>query len=486
METDNSTSRMLPQRADPMRQIHDRPPAMRILQVIHQFPPFSSQGSEMHCLQLSRALQQMGHEVGVFHVSNTTPRFPIRLERRNQDGLRTFHCIDGGEYSRIADWPNPFLHDSFRSALAEFRPGVVHFHNYLSLGDDLVGTARSSGATILYTLHDFGLICPSTHLLQSDGRLCGKCRPSFFQDCCPLPIRTSGGRPPWVRGKLPSLARWRQFAANQRSPLPRLLLSGAVSLAEQILGHPESTSVDSKKHFYLEATQRLAQNVHRFIAPSAFLRGRFIECGFPASRVVHHRYGLAHFPQPPHRPSTDGKLRFGFIGAFHSQKGVQVLLEAFKRLSGRANLHIHGSSFGSPISEAHFRRITADPAGGFVVHGRYDNSDLGRILGGLDAVVVPSIWFENSPLTIQEAQIAGVPVITSNQGGMAELVRDGVDGLHFRLGDPDDLYRVLASVVDHPERLESLRRNAPSVPTIEEQAASLCEHYRSAGSVALA
>jgi glycosyltransferase involved in cell wall biosynthesis len=101
-------------------------------------------------------------------------------------------------------------------------------------------------------------------------------------------------------------------------------------------------------------------------------------------------------------------------------------------------------------------------------------------------VVVPSIWFENSPLTIQEAQIAGVPVITSNQGGMAELVRDGVDGLHFRLGDPDDLYRVLASVVDHPERLESLRRNAPSVPTIEEQAASLCEHYRSAGSVALA
>jgi NAD(P)-dependent dehydrogenase (short-subunit alcohol dehydrogenase family) len=74
-------------------------------------------------------------------ISNTTPRFPIRLERRNQDGLRTFHCIDGGEYSRIADWPNPFLHDSFRSALAEFRPGVVHFHNYLSLGDDLVGTA---------------------------------------------------------------------------------------------------------------------------------------------------------------------------------------------------------------------------------------------------------------------------------------------------------------------------------------------------------
>lgn len=453
---------------------------MRILQAIHQFPPFSSQGSEMHCLQLSRALQHHGHQVGVFHISNTRPRLPKRLECSEADGLRTFHCIDGMEYSRIADWPNEFLHASFRRVLADFAPEVVHFHNYLSLGDDLVGTAKSSGAAVVYTLHDYGLVCPSALLLRSDGQLCGKSSATFFQDCCPTQLRASDGRRPVLASRLPPLFRWRQFATNQPRPVLRTLLSGAVHVAEGILGTPETTSVDAKGRFYLGATQRIFDQAHLFLAPSAFLRDRYVRCGLSPSRILHHRYGLAHFPRPMHRPSPDGSVRFGYIGAFHAHKGIHVLLEAFRRLKGRASLHLHGSSFGSPVSEAHFRRITSDSSSGFIVHGQYDNRRLGEILGGLDAVVVPSVWYENSPLTIQEAQIAGVPVITSDEGGMAELVRDGVDGLRFRLGDVDSLHRVLASVVDRPGMLESMRANAPAVPTIEEQTLGFLEHYRSA------
>ena len=452
---------------------------MRILQVIHQFPPYSTQGSEMHCLQLSRALSAGGDDVGVFHISNTTPRNPPRLVRGEDGSLRLFHCIDDGHYSRVADWPNEFLQTSFRQVLAEFMPEVVHFHNYLSLGDDLVGIANSAGPGVVYTLHDYGLICPNNLLLRSDGGLCGKNDPDFFQDCCPQTIRCSGGRVPTLTRRLPPLFRWQQFAANQPALIPRAALASAVGIAQCVLGTPELTAIETKRDFYFDHTRQIFSRTHLFIAPSSHLRDRFIRCGLPPEHIIHERYGIRHFPRSKHLPKTDGKIRFGYIGAFHAHKGIHVLLDAFRGLGDRADLHIHGSSFGSPVSEAHFRQITAAPSSGIFLHGRYDNERLGEILGSLDAIVVPSVWYENSPLTIQEAQVAGVPVITSGEGGMAELVRDGIDGLLFRLGDADDLRRVLQAVIARPEQLAEMRCHAPTVPTIETQAERIRGHYRS-------
>ncbi|MEB3265091.1 MAG: glycosyltransferase [Cyanobacteriota bacterium] len=450
---------------------------MRILQVNHQFPPFSSQGSEVYCRNHGLVLANAGDEVAVFHISNTTPVRPWRLERGWDQGLLTFHCVDGGDYGRQADWPNAFLAKSFADVLKEFRPHIVHFHNYLSLADDLVGLAKQCGAAVVYTLHDYGLICPNNLLLRHDGSLCGKADASFFEACCPQMLRVSGGRPPLVASRLPSLARWRKFAESYPHRRRRGLLQAGVGAAERLLGHPLNTNVAAKRDFYFASTRRIFAGVDLFIAPCDYLRQRFVGCGLPAERVVHIRYGMVHFDRAPHRPSMDQRLRFGYIGAFHSHKGIAVLVEAFHGLGDRASLHLHGSSFGSPVSEAHFRRFTADPGSGVVVHGRYDNARIGELLAGLDAIVVPSIWYENSPLTIQEAQIAGVPVITGNEGGMAELVRDGVDGRLFRIGDAVDLRRVLLELIHDPAQLQRLRSQAPVVPSIETQSAQVREHY---------
>jgi glycosyltransferase involved in cell wall biosynthesis len=450
---------------------------MRVLQVIHQFPPFSSQGSERHCLQLSNALAAAGDDVGVFHASNTSPRSPHRLVRGSAGPIRTYHCIEDGQHSRLADWPNRFLAGAFRETMAEFMPDVVHFHHYVSLGDDLVGMARDFGTAVVYTLHDYGLICPNHLLLRTDGAICSKRDPDFFEACCPVPIRCSGGRPPLIASRLPSLARWEQFADNQPHAVPRAALKSLVVLGQALMGSPEHTEIDAKRAMFLGHTRRIFDAAHLFIAPSRYLRERLLACGLPADRTVYERHGLPHFPRPEHGPSPDGKVRLGYIGAFHAHKGIEVLLRAFRGLDDRATLHIYGSSFGSPVSEAHFRRTAAAAGAGVVLHGRYDNSQLPEILGQLDAVVVPSVWVENSPLTIQEAQIAGVPVITANEGGMAELVRDGIDGRLFRLGDAADLHRVLAEVLDCPSSLRELRAHAPAVPTIEAQAERIRMHY---------
>jgi glycosyltransferase involved in cell wall biosynthesis len=447
---------------------------MRVLQVIHQFPPFSSQGSEVYCLNLAKQLQT-SNDVRVFHVSNTAPRWPRRLMRASHEGLATYHCIDGAEYSRLAEWPNAFLGASFKSVLTEYAPDIVHFHHYLSLADDLVSAARAYGSAVVYTLHDFGLICPNSLLLRTDGKLCGRADPDFFQDCCPVLVRTGSAAARVVTKHLPSLARWRIYA-NHRGGAAGVPLRAGVALAERWLGDPISTDVERKRGCFLTHTRRIFADTDLFFAPSHFLRDRFVSCGLPSGKIRVARCGLHSFQPLPKAP-TAGRISFGYIGALHPHKGIELLLNAFSGLGDHADLHIYGSAFGSPISEGYLARIADQHTGHVTFHGKYDNRRIDSILASLDAVVVPSLWYENSPLTIQEAFMGGVPVITADRGGMAELVRNGVDGLHFRLGDVASLRQTLRSVIDRPGLLAELRRNIPKVPDIVEQAAGVRAQY---------
>jgi glycosyltransferase involved in cell wall biosynthesis len=419
-----------------------------------------------------------GDRVAVFHISNTKKRRPKRLQEGNYEGIQIFHCIETSQYGRLADWSHPFLQETFQHVLSVVKPEVVHFHNFISLGDDLVGMAKSSALAVVYHLHDYGLLCPKALLLRDDNSLCGKNSPDFFEGCCPALIRVSQGRPPIVRSKLPPLARWRLFATNQPKRFQRYLLTSAVGMAEKVFGIPATTLVMEKKSFFLGATRKIFSNVDRFIAPSAFLHDRFVSCGLPADRISHIPYGIRYFNHSADRIRSDNRLHFGYIGAFHPHKGVHLLLDAFRGLGDQATLHLHGSSFNTPVSEAHFKRFTADSMEGVVLHGGYDNNDLGQILASLDAVVIPSIWYENSPLTIQEAQLAGVPVITADVGGMAELVRDGVDGRLFHCNDSADLRRVLIDCIAHPEQLARFRDQAPDVPCIVDQSTKVRAIYQ--------
>jgi glycosyltransferase involved in cell wall biosynthesis len=450
---------------------------MRILQVIHQFPPYSSQGSEVYCDKLSRELGRTD-EVRVFHLSNVRHDWWQRLRREDLRGLATYHCIDGGEYARLADRPNAFLRRSFETALRDFQPEIIHFHHFLSLGDDLVTLARVSRGAVVYTLHDYGLICPNALLLRDDGALCAKQHADFFQDCCPVLIRTlrSGPRPAWI-GRLPSLARWQQYARQHPGSWRGALLRGTIACVMRWLGDPRTTDVDRKRNFFLAHTQRIFRDVHLFLSPSDFLRRRYVSCGLPAAKVVLAPYGMRHFRVPPRAP-RQGPVRFGYIGALHPQKGLELLLEAFRGIGSEATLHVFGSVFGSPVSQNFVRRIRGRAAANVVFEGAYDNDRVGEALARVDVIVVPSLWYENSPLAIHEAFIAGVPVITADVGGMAELVGDGSNGLRFRFGDAADLCDKLRQVAEVPEMLDRLRQGISRVPTIERDAAELRDRYR--------
>ncbi|MDH5174737.1 MAG: glycosyltransferase, partial [Elusimicrobiota bacterium] len=112
-------------------------------------------------------------------------------------------------------------------------------------------------------------------------------------------------------------------------------------------------------------------------------------------------------------------------------------------------------------------------------YGPFDNREISSVFSKLDVLVYPSIWYENQPIAILEALLAKIPVITSNLGGMAELVQDGVTGLLFEPGNPEDLYQKMVNMIDNPQLLRKLSENPRQVKTIEKNAEELDEIYDS-------
>ncbi|MEZ6020869.1 MAG: glycosyltransferase [Planctomycetota bacterium] len=134
-------------------------------------------------------------------------------------------------------------------------------------------------------------------------------------------------------------------------------------------------------------------------------------------------------------PHPGGHVRFGFVGTLASTRAGD-LVQAMKSLRDLPiELHIYGSF--DPATDEHHKKLEELARGSRVTfHGRFDNSRLAEVYAQIDVLIVPSLWFENSPITIHEAHLTRTPVLASNIGGMAEYVRDGIDGLHFQVGMP--------------------------------------------------
>ena len=184
------------------------------------------------------------------------------------------------------------------------------------------------------------------------------------------------------------------------------------------------------------------------IAPSYFLAERFCEWGLDRERFSVIENGLAHLPKSSASQNADkrGAWTFGFFGQINPFKGVDVVIDAAELLhkNGVANVKVrlHGNLVGQ--SEQFVARFKEACAGGLVEYvGPYDNRSVARLMAECDYVLTPSRWWENSPVVIQEAFAVGCPVLCSDVGGMAEKVKDGVSGKHFRLGDAADLARCM-------------------------------------------
>jgi glycosyltransferase involved in cell wall biosynthesis len=396
----------------------------RVLVVAHNHPAFHPGGTEIVAHDLFQAYKRAGWKAMFLAATNQVHR-----EQRPGTNLQAV----GDAPDEVVLWAGHFdrlmmsqvdLHgvvpDLVR-LLEDFRPDVVEIHHLLLLGIEFPALVRRvlPNARIVMMLHDYYPICAHEGLM----------------------VR----RHDKARCLTPS-------ADNCHACFPET--SAATFLLRKLNIQTHMETIDA------------------FISPSHFLKERFVEWGLAADRIADIANGHpAGQPAPEREAHGEPRNVFGYFGNLNRWKGVLPLLEACRILADEGvefEMRVHGAPlFQSPEFLADLDAGFAAAQGAVRRMGQYARGDIPDLMAGLDWVVVPSVWWENAPLTISEAQFHRRPVVASGIGGMAELVRNGENGLTVRPDDPSDLARTMARAVEDIGLWRRLAAGTVPPPSIE-------------------
>lgn len=422
---------------------------MKILQVIHGYPMLYNAGSEVYTQSLSHALAARGHEVHVFtrEEDSFAPDHRMRSGVDADDERVHLHIIN-----------NPRARDRYRQAgidvafgdlMDRLQPQVVLVGHLNHLSTSLVHEASRRQIPILFTLHDFWLMCPRGQFMQSD--------PADPEDL------------------------WAVCDGQDDAKCARHCYS------RYFAGGPEDRDQDLA--YWTDWVRRrmahvraIVECIDLFVAPSQQLLARFRDdFGIPAAKLRYLDYGFDRARMAGRRREPGEPFTFGYIGTHIPAKGIDLLLKAFDQVPAPARLRIWGRHRGQD-TEALQRLASALPGVGARVEWRteYRNRDLvADVFDHVDAIVVPSIWMENSPLVIHEAQEARVPIVTADVGGMAEFVAHEVNGLLFRHRDASSLAGQMTRLAADPNWARTLGERGylhdpeGHIPDIEGHAAAI-------------
>jgi glycosyltransferase involved in cell wall biosynthesis len=344
-----------------------------------------------------------------------TPHGGAAFSQRNSSREILFHTTmdDGFLFSNVK---TRHMWQEFRDLILLIKPDIIHLHHYFLLGIEILEEIRRSlpDAKIVLTLHEYLAICHNNGLMvKTSGKLCYKASARDCNGCFP-----------------------------DKQP-------GDFFLREQYI-------------------KRMFNNVDHFVSPSKFLRNRYVEWGIAVERISVIENGQIALDETSVKKSIEAEpqaVRFAFFGQINPYKGIDVLIGALAGLSKGVKkqvlIEIHGANLEHQTGsyQQQVKALLLKHGARVHFHGAYETQEMPAILASVDWAVVPSIWWENSPMVIQEAFNNGVPLIVSDIGGMAEKVEHGVNGLHFRHGSSFDLADKIALCVTDRSLRDKLRNN---------------------------
>ena len=359
----------------------------RILVMAHSHPDFSLGGGEIAAYNLFKAYKANPEVQDAWFLARADRGRGVTgaiSKRRDNEYLweqavHDWHNMTAVHQDSVTTW--------FADLVRALKPTAVHSHHYAHLGLEYLRVIKQVDPTIklVITLHEYMAICANDGQMIKTGtyKLCNRSSPDECRQC--FPSKTAEDF--WLREH--------RF----------------------------------KNHFAL---------VDQFVSPSEFLRQRYIEWGLPAEKIVVIENGQSNeLPLPP-RPLAEGETRnrFGFFGQINPYKGLDVLLKALNEMPKVARkkivLEVHGANLEHQSAEFQKKieelRRPLMKQGVVQWVGPYQPHELSSRMATVDWAVVPSIWWENSPMVIQEALVCGRPLLVSDIGGMAEKVRNDVDG----------------------------------------------------------
>jgi glycosyltransferase involved in cell wall biosynthesis len=397
---------------------------MKIQFAITEYLPDVFGGAEVYTHNLATALAERGHEVSV--VSPGIVRRNTEEHEDVTDGIPVHRFAFVPHHITPAEYAVRFYPELYDEALEWFRgtrPDVVHVTNSWFMAP-VVFAAATCGIPVIGTHVDFLWHCKESHLLKPDGESCDNWPE---QDCraCHADLKDEEWDAVWSR---------RQAMYRLQAEVYALHHCPCQLLAEQILAlgaNPETVEV--------------------------------WPYGVPDSLLLQRR--------TKHSGDT---LHLGFIGRWNRIKGIDVLLDAMALLKDRQDIELHlygeqevwnSDDYGAEMAEkaAALKQVFN--------HGRFEPSELGKVHQSIDCMVTPSIWPENSPVSIQESLALGTPVICADGAGMTNLIEHGRSGLVFVSRNAASLAERVVALADDTELLGRLQRNAKCLGRISEDVA---------------
>jgi glycosyltransferase involved in cell wall biosynthesis len=385
----------------------------------------------------AKELARRGWEVTVFHaaVKPAAGEPAYHLAEWEEDGVRLVgvHNRPHGLWDRerpLRELDDPPITAAFAAELDRVAPDVVHFHNLHNLGAALIDETAARGIPSWFTTHNYWLICPRAYLMTADGTICAG--PGDGRRCATC----TGGQDP---------------AAYAR----RLA----------------------------EIRARVARGVTGVLAVSEAVRRTLLGAGYPAEMVDVVRQGMPHDTtlwerlgrdrRPGRVAGADGPLTVAFLGSAYPHKGPQLLIEAAQRTQTSVRVLIHGE-----VPDVFAPRLRAlDVRGVCELRGTFATDELKDVLGGVDVAVLPSMWWDCAPLAAAECLAARVPLVVPRLGGLAEAVRDGVDGLVVDPLSVDALASALDRLSGEPGLLERLQAGIEAPHAFDAYVDELEEYY---------
>lgn len=365
-------------------------------------------GADIYAERISKELVKRGHKIVII---SSNPEKGTIIEKRGNIKIYRFHPLNISTFNTIgkeniliqAIWGllafyNLYTYKKVKEILKKEGPSVVHIHTPLfDIGLSVFDAVESLNLSSVLTLHDYIPICPKGLLLHNNSKICTN------------------------RNINPLCKIYREFSKRIVNSKPDIIIS------------PSQFNLDIHKKNGV----------------------------FKNSKTILECYGteLNDFDSSKDIKNANNKekqMNVLYVGQLLKHKGVQTLVEAFKQIKNK-NMKLH--IVGGGTYENKLKDLSKDDER-IIFHGKLPNEVVQKFYRNASISVVPSIWYDNSPLVIYESFRQGTPVIGSKMGGIPELIEDGYNGFLFEAGNVEQLRENLENSMENQEQLKELGKNA--------------------------
>jgi glycosyltransferase involved in cell wall biosynthesis len=453
---------------------------LNILLPVHVFFPDHFYGTETYTLELAQSLKIMGHNPTILTSILYGEKSPGGARFTYEYGGLTVDCVDLNtqplkNFKQL--YSRPDLYPILKDIILQRKPDIIHVTHLMGHTAVLLEVIRDMKIPTIATLTDFYGICPNSKLISYDGGLCtGPNRRST--NCLSCYIREHDYE--FLDPK--NLARLIQ---NDTS------LSWVSSLLPCIVALPRFAQSQIRRSIR-DAVDRIAYmralyNVYAcMITPTDFLHEAYMASRFYPEKLKKINFGINLDMVKAYRHAmteVPSSIRFGYIGQITSHKGVDLLIKAFAGLKEadetgtRATLSIYGPKDQDSAYMTELNSLT-NGGGAIAFKDTFPKDQLCKVLSEIDVMVIPSRWYENSPLVLLYALATKTPVIVTDMKGMSEFVRDGYNGFTFKKDSAAHLGQIMQQIVDNPAVLLQLSQNADYANDIMDHARDVCDIYQ--------